>query len=379
MGSSKGSGFDTHVPQRMPSSPGINSTARKRPGTVKNRSSSFLTHLLNAGTTGRGESGYYSIPSHWLCSGRRIPFRIYSLNTAGNAVVLCEQNRVYMLHETAQGASDRDKGPVFIDKKSSSELLYYLDDNIDEILSGPAGASEKAELFYYLAFRRTRNAFLRPTRTAVADMKQIIAVMIEQIFQDPEVLSDVFSLMQDNVCRQPCHPMVTFVHSLNVGILGTMFVSRVLESLPRNTLEEVSLGYFFHNIGMMRIPQSVLNRENTLSDGSWSFIHKHPQWGYEIMARTRGMNPEMAHIVMEHHERPDGTGYPRSLTGTDIHFFVKVCTIVDTLDALVSPRVYRHPMTLVDALKLMKERTPQEYDPSILSRLILVLLHEDLI
>jgi len=302
------------------------------------------------------------------------------MDAKGKVKIMHECNRVYAPDEKAAQGPSEGRQWVFIDKRSASELLYYLNDNLDEILSSPyLSSSEKAEFFYYMAFRRIKNAFRMPARISVADMKQIIAIMIEQIFKDPEALGEVFSLMQQNVCRAPSHPMVTFGHSLNVGILATWFVMKVLGGLKRDTLEEVSLGYFFHNIGMMRIPGKVLNKEGSLSDGPWSCLRQHPQWGYEIMTKIRGMTPEMAHIVLEHHERPDGSGYPRSLSGTDIHFFVKVCAIMDTLDALISPRVYRQPMTLLDALKFMKERTPREYDPAIFSKLILVMLDADLI
>jgi len=194
-----------------------------------------------------------------------------------------------------------------------------------------------------------------------------------------ETMKQVFSLILDNVGSTPEHPEAAVMHSLNVGILSTFFVMKVLGHLARETLEEVAFGYFFHNIGMMRLPQNVITNEGPLTDTTWSLVRQHPAWGLEILKREHDATREMAHIIMDHHERLDGRGYPRSLKGGDIHFFAKVCAIVDAFAAMISQRTYRHALTVVDALKEIRKKVPNEYDPVIFSKLVMVFLDNDLI
>jgi HD-GYP domain-containing protein (c-di-GMP phosphodiesterase class II) len=380
MGNIGGNGFDIHVPLKMPHSPGVNSSARIKIISSKSRRASFLAGLIDSGSAPHSESRYCSIPSHWLCLGRHIPYRIYEKTLSGKLREFHEAGKVYPQLNTEKQAENGVSRRLYIEKKLCSELVYYLDDNLDEILSNPyAGSAEKAELFYYMTYRRLKNAFTQPGKMALVNMKQVIALMLEKILNDTKTLKEIFLLVQHNVCKDPLFPSYTFIHSLNVGILSTLFIMKVMTGLSNRTLEDVSLGYFFHNIGMMRIPLDVINQGAPLNSRSWSLVHQHPQWGYETMTKIKDMSPEMAHIIMEHHERPNGKGYPRSLKGEDIHFFVKVCAIMDAFDALTSRTVYRQAMTMVDALKQIKEKTPHEYDSRIFSRLILVLLDNELI
>jgi HD-GYP domain-containing protein (c-di-GMP phosphodiesterase class II) len=380
MGNTGGSGFDTHIPLRMPHSPGVNSPARIKMISSKSRRASFLARLIDPGSFGHSKSRYCSIPSHWLFPGRRIPCRFYEKTLSGKLQAVYEAGGVYPQLETEKQAESGISRRLYLEKKLCAELVCYLDDNLDEILSSQyTGSAEKAELFYYMAYRRLKNAFTQPGRMTLVNIKQAIKLMIKKILKDTETLKEIFLLVQHNVCKTPVFPSYTFIHSLNVGILSTLFIMRVMSGLSNRTLEDVSLGYFFHNIGMMRIPLDVINQRAPLNSRSWSLVHQHPQWGYETMKKIRDVSPEMAHIIMEHHEKPNGSGYPSSLRGEDIHFFVKVCSIMDAFDALTSRTVYRQAMTMVDALKQIKEKTPHEYDSRIFSRLILVLLDNDLI
>lgn len=377
MESSQENGFDIHVPMRMPQSPGANSDTARGQGFDSGSRTNLFARILKEGQHGPITQGYYSVPHHWICRGSRIPFGVYAKDSTGEIALILEPNRVFVPDDQENHA-----GPpsVFLQKDSRAEFLYYLDENLDEIVADSRmSPSEKAEIFYYLAFRRLKTSYNGPGRVAVASMKQLIALMTEQILPDKEALKQVFSLMQDNVCKTSEHPGCAIMHSLNVGILSTFFVMKVLEHLSRDTLEKISLGYFFHNVGMMRLPAKVVDYTGPLTDAVWPLIRQHPHWGLDIMKSSQAVTREMAHIIMDHHERPDGNGYPGSLKGTDIHFFVKVCAIMDAFDAMISQRPYRKALTLVEALKHIKQKVPHEYDAAIFSKLILIFLDNELI
>jgi HD-GYP domain-containing protein (c-di-GMP phosphodiesterase class II) len=276
--------------------------------------------------------------------------------------------------------TDEDPTVVLLKKESRLDLLHYLDRNLDDILANPVmSVPEKAELFYYLGYRRMRAAYRNPGRISLGGVKGLIALMMEEVLGSKPVVKQIFGLMQDNVCKTTEHPECAILHAFNVGILSTFFAMKVLESLSRDTLEEAALGYFMHNIGMMRLPQKVVDFGGELGDATWTLVRQHPTWGIEMMKGIEEPSREVAHIIMDHHEKADGKGYPRALTGVDIHFFVKVCSLIDSFTAMISERSYRPAMQVVNALKAIKERIPNEYDPAIFSKLILVFLDNELI
>lgn len=379
MESSQRSSFDKNVPTRMPQSPGVNTGRLRVPRVGAEARSSLFTRLLSTGPKDALRPGYYSIPSYWICEGRRLPFGMFRKTPSGEVIKLSEPNRIYQ-------ALDRlplnEGGPavVLLKKESRLDLLHYLDRNLDEIVANSLmSVPEKAEIFYHMGYRRMRAAYRNPNRITLGGVKGLIALMVEQILTGRETVKEIFGLVQDNVCRTTEHPECAILHSLNVGILATFFVMKVLPNLARDTLEEVALGYFLHNIGMMRLPRKVVDYGGELGDATWTLVRQHPVWGLEMVRGIEEPSREVAHIIMDHHEKLNGKGYPRALTGVDIHFFVKVGSLVDSFSAMISERSYRQALQVVDALKGIKQRVPHEYDPSIFSKLILVFLENELI
>jgi hypothetical protein len=379
MESSQGSCFDRNVPSRMPQSPGVNGIRATRQGAGAGIRSSIFTRLLSTAHRGSVRPGYYSVPVYWICEGRRLPFGIYRRTDTGEVIRVCEPNRIYLPLD-ALPITDEDPSVVLLKKESRLDLLHYLDRNLDDIVSNPRmSAPEKAEIFYYMGYRRLRALYRNPNRITLGGMKGLIALMVEQILVDKEIVKGVFELVRDNVCRTTEHPECTILHSLNVGFLGTFFVMKALPNLVRDNLEEVALGYFIHNIGMMRLPQKIMDYGGDLNEATWTLIRQHPVWGIEMIKGIEEPSRDVAHIIMDHHEKSNGKGYPRALTGVDIHFFVKVLSLVDAFSAMISDRNYRPAMPVVEALKAIKGKIPNDYDPSIFSKLILVFLDNELI
>lgn len=379
MDSSQGSRFDSNVPSRMPQSPGVNGGRARRYHTGAGPRSTLFTRLLNTGPAGSIQAGYYSIPGYWVCAGRRLPFGMFRKTVTGEVIQVCEPNRIYVPMDKLP-ITDEDPTVVLLKKESRLDLLHYLDRNLDDILANPLmSIPEKAELFYYMGYRRMRAAYRNPNRITLGGVKGLIALMVEEVLVNKAAVKQVFGLMQDNVCRTTEHPECAIMHTFNVGILATFFVMKVLESLPRDTLEEVSLGYFMHNLGMMRLPRSVVDFGGEMGEATWTLVRQHPVWGLEMMKAIEEPSREMAHIIMDHHEKINGKGYPRALTGVDVHFFVKVCSLVDSFSAMISERSYRPAMQVVNALKVIKQQIPNDYDPALFSKLILVFLDNELI
>jgi response regulator RpfG family c-di-GMP phosphodiesterase len=129
-------------------------------------------------------------------------------------------------------------------------------------------------------------------------------------------------------------------------------------------LQELSKGALLHDIGKIGIPDNILLKQDKLDAAEWIEMRTHPQVGYAILSEIAFLR-KPAEIILSHHERFDGTGYPNQLIGEQIPIGSRIFAVVDTLDAMTSDRPYRNalPFTVVEA-EIIKYRGSQ-FDPVI--------------
>jgi len=154
----------------------------------------------------------------------------------------------------------------------------------------------------------------------------------------------------------------THSHSQRV-IYYSLTLGRMMSLTPQEliTLER---GVFLHDIGKIHMPDSVLLKPGLLSNTERSVMQRHPTIGYDML-RHNPLLADAAEIVLTHHERYDGSGYPMGLRGEDIPLGARICAITDTFDALTSLRPYRTPMSFEEALCYITSERGRYYDPQI--------------
>lgn len=122
-----------------------------------------------------------------------------------------------------------------------------------------------------------------------------------------------------------------------------------------------------HDIGKIGIPDAILLKPGKLSTEEWKIMHQHPIMGAEIIGKHDNELLETARIIaLSHHEKWDGSGYPRQLKGEEIPLEGRIVAIADVFDALVSVRPYKPAFALDDALRLMDEQTGKHFDPALM-------------
>jgi HD-GYP domain-containing protein (c-di-GMP phosphodiesterase class II) len=125
-------------------------------------------------------------------------------------------------------------------------------------------------------------------------------------------------------------------------------------------------GALLHDIGKMGIPDNLLLKTGPLTDNEWGEMRKHPVYAYEMLSPISYLRPALD-IPYCHHERWDGTGYPRGLKGDRIPLSARIFAVVDVWDALCSDRPYRRAWPREKALEYLTENSGTHFDPAVVT------------
>lgn len=183
---------------------------------------------------------------------------------------------------------------------------------------------------------------------------------IESVFRNESAAATLFKLRDFDA--------YTYTHSLNVSVLSVLLGRRL--GLDRIALREVGVAGMLHDLGKARIPEAILNKPGKLTPAEFEVMKSHPEQGFALLQGLPGLNGDMLRAVIEHHERRDGTGYPRGLKEQDIGLYSRIISVADVYDALTSRRVYKEPMAPAKALGLMYQWRDRDFTPQVIEHFI---------
>jgi putative nucleotidyltransferase with HDIG domain len=133
--------------------------------------------------------------------------------------------------------------------------------------------------------------------------------------------------------------------------------------LSEEMIRGIQMAGVIHDIGKMYIPAEILSKPGKLSSIEMQLIRTHPQSGYDIMKDVEFPWP-VARIILEHHERMDGSGYPRGLKGEEILIETRILAVADVVEAMASHRPYRAGLGIDTALEEIEKNKGTLYDPA---------------
>lgn len=160
----------------------------------------------------------------------------------------------------------------------------------------------------------------------------------------------------------------TFTHSLNVAAMGVLFGKHL--GLTGKQLETLGLAGLLHDVGKCLLPQEIVNKPGRLTDDEFEVMKNHTVLGFEYIKDQPGVPAPAVVGVLQHHERLDGTGYPRHMTGREIAGVSRILSVLDVYDALTSDRVYRTRMSPHKALRTLCARRGTAFPEAVLDRFV---------
>jgi putative two-component system response regulator len=203
---------------------------------------------------------------------------------------------------------------------------------------------------------RERTAELVSANEALKEMVSKVSAAGEAVRKALQGVIQVISLIIET--RDP----YTAGHQRGVADLARA-IARLM-GLPPERLEGIRLAALVHDLGKISIPAEILAKPFRLTEAEMSMIRIHPQSGYEILKKVEFPWP-IAQIVLQHHERLDGSGYPQGLRGPDILLEAKILGVADVVDAMCSHRPYRPAIGIDKALDEISQNRGILYDPEV--------------
>jgi HD-GYP domain-containing protein (c-di-GMP phosphodiesterase class II) len=145
----------------------------------------------------------------------------------------------------------------------------------------------------------------------------------------------------------------TYSHSIRSSILATVFGRHI--GLPQEVLENLATGVLLMDVGKLKVPEHLLTKPGALTSAEMREMRRHVQYGIKLLEEQPGINDQMLAVVQYHHERHDGSGYPEGLNGPQIPLLARIAGIVDTYDAVTSPRPWASARSSNEAVSMLYE------------------------
>ena len=184
----------------------------------------------------------------------------------------------------------------------------------------------------------------RRSRALVGDLRAAEIVASEEAYLGARVRALMVRLAAKDTSTEE--------HTRRVAALAVEVGEQL--GLSPTRLRSLAIGGLLHDIGKLSVPASILQKPGPLDDDEFAAVKQHPERGRELLAELGGFDDGVRRLVLDHHERLDGSGYPRGIGSNALDLATRILSVCDVYDALVSTRVYRPAWTREHALELLR-------------------------
>lgn len=255
---------------------------------------------------------------------------------------------------------------LYVRSDQRDELLNYQEDVLPDLLMDKrVPAPAKCKMLQTLTASLAQKTFENPSEQNIRRQRKSIHQMVDFTLTSPMAVRAMVNISQGDYR--------TFSHSVNVGIYSMLIALEYFRHASGHSFQEMSTGFFFHDIGKSRISPDILNKKEALTYEEWQEIRNHPIYGCQMPEMKPCLSEEVRLIIRHHHERMDGKGYPDGLKGEQIHPYARICAIADVFDAMTSRKAYRPALAPFKALSNMRESMRDQFDLEIFATLVKLL------
>ncbi len=310
------------------------------------------------------ETTYQQIPLSTLAPERQVGIKLF-LRTGKDRFVLFINETNLLSATKIDQLKQNNVSHLYLNTGDRQGYLSYIKENLSAILTNPdLTENDKASIIYETASDITKELFLQPSTKSIEQTRNLVDCMIDTISQSPKTSNLLMMITNQDY--------YTYTHSINVGIYAILMTRKTLPSISEAELKTLGLGFFLHDLGKASIPNSIINKQGPLDQGEWELMQEHPTLGADLAWEMGTRNPAIIDIIRTHHERCSGTGYPKKLPQQKISEPGKICAFCDVFDALTTKRSYKKALSTFEALKIIRNETPEHFEQELLNPFILL-------
>lgn len=232
--------------------------------------------------------------------------------------------------------------------------VYIVNQMIADLEIRDVLSRETKQAAFYL-IQKTLTQVKQPedlTSSLRRSIQQVIITIIQELLSGDDLTINLYNIktFSDYI----------FAHSVNVCLFS--LITGIARGYNEKKLYQLGIGAFLHDLGKIHISPLILDKPDRLTQEEFTEIKRHPIHGYTILRDSEAFDFTSANILYQHHEKMDGSGYPRNCTRDHIHEYARIVAISDIYDAVTSSRVYSPAMPNHEAIELIMAYASQQLD-----------------
>lgn len=316
------------------------------------------TVVVSKASTPEGESRYLPVRLSSLRNDSITNFDIYVQLSPTEPLVLYRERNVPFSEEARQRLVDNHIDQVYITTKQRQAYAHYIEQHLPEILQDEGiTVEEKSKILYTSAYGVVEDLMVTSdVGGCVERAKEVVKHTVSGILADQVQFAHLLEVISFDY-----H---IYTHCVNVTAYSMALAQRAGYG-DAATLRELANGALLHDVGKSKIDPAILNSSDKLTLDQWEVMERHPTYGYELLRDTNSLGEVALDVVLHHHEKMHGGGYPDNLEGAMISPFVRIVTICDIFDALTTTRSFQGARSSFDALNVMREEVDRDLDPDL--------------
>lgn len=305
----------------------------------------------------QNKENYFVIDNNVIRNNNNIIFNLYRYDS--------NTKSMSVIYEKGMGISKSHVATLL----SYSEIYAEIDNETfyDEFYQNPIEQKlipSGIQGFYQNISKNINELFDNPESFSnVKKVDEIVTDMIVIIEEDDFTVSSFVTILTYNYYAH--------THSLNVSIYALCLAKHM--GIKKDNLQNLGTAALLHDLGKGKIDNTIINKKGKLTDSEFNEVKKHPFYGWQLAKKLGIDNEDILRGIYCHHEKIDGTGYPKGLKKDDIPLFARIISICDTFDSMTTKRSYKDSVGTFDTLILMKTEMSNNFDSNIINNFIQML------
>ena len=290
-------------------------------------------------------------------------FSLFMMRGKGKPVLYRGKNTQFT-GEALDNLRRNNVDQLLVPAEDWEEYQKYLAENLSEMVDDPNVPTEtKCEVAYEAASQVMEETLSEDFNAERFEevTKKVFEPMTKVMLGSSDAVKKFVNLTSQDY--------TLYAKAVNMSILGMLMVRKFLGVNDSKYLMDLGAGFLLCDISKMNWPDEISKRRGTLLPEEWEIVKRHPLESLELVKEVP-LSKEARTIIEQHHERMDGTGYPKGLKGDEIHVLAKIASLADTFSAMNMKRPFADHKKTFDALKIIKNEMLGHLDMDLFSQFV---------